>query len=110
MVPFKRYYNLPLDTNLIIDDGFGIREFRITQISGRLYRFEIIPLRDVSEYSFEFIVRKNGRMIYRSGATAESVDEYEFTGRGIYTVSCVLTHASGEKEIDALAPLRIRRK
>lgn len=107
MGPMKRYYNLPDDANVIIDTGFAIKAFTTTQVNGSFYRFEVSPLHDVSEYTYTFVVRKNARIIYKSAATTENFYDYEFPGKGTYTVSCVLSRATGHREVSAPNPVEI---
>lgn len=107
MGPFKRYYHLPPDANVIFDDGFGVKAFTATQVNDLFYRFEVMPLHDVSEYAYEFVVRENGGIIYKSAVTTDNFDYYEFPGQGVYTVSCVLSQVAGQREIYATEPVEI---
>jgi hypothetical protein len=110
MGPFKRYYHLPVDTNVIFDDGFTVKTFTITQVEGSKYLFKVLPLYD-ERYLYTFKVRKKDKLIYTSPSSIDNFIYFEFPGKGIYTVSCVLTLPSlGTKEIYAEETVRIRRE
>jgi hypothetical protein len=96
---FKRYHHLPPDANIIFDDGFALKNFTVTQLNDLNYKFEVSPLYGVSNYTYEFVVRKDGNIIYTSTAKTENFDYYEFPGKGTYTISCILTNETGRREI-----------
>jgi hypothetical protein len=109
MTGLKRHYHLPADANVIIDDGFAIKSFSATQVNDVLYRFEITPLYDISDYTYTFYVQHNGITIYKSTKKTENFDTYEFPGPGTYTVSCILSNESNEqKEVDAFEGVEIK--
>ena len=109
---FKRYHHLPPDANIIFDDGFALIDFVVTRQYGLNYKFEVTPLYDISTYTYEFVVRKDGNIIYTSVAKAENFDHYEFPGKGAYTISCILTSTAGRREVYSsyyqFAPLEIK--
>lgn len=112
MQVFKRYHHLPTDANIIFDNGFALKDFTVTQIDGLNYQFEVSPLYDVSKYTYKFVVRKNGSIIYKSVVKTDNFDYYGFPGKGTYTISCVLTNATGEREVHSsyyqYSPLEIK--
>jgi hypothetical protein len=111
MIGLKRHYHLSQDAKVIIDDGFAVKSFSVTQVKDISYRFEIIPLYDVSEYTYIFYVRQNDIVIYKSVEKTDNFDYYEFPGTGTYTVTCMLSHkTNGQKEVSAFEPVEIKTK
>jgi hypothetical protein len=110
MVPFKRYYHLPLDTKVIFDDGFTLKAFTITHVEGLQYQLKAIPLYD-ERYLYTFHIRQKDELIYTSPTSADNFIYYDFPGEGTYVVSCILQLPSGhQKEVYADEPVEINRK
>jgi len=108
MGPLKGYYHLPEDANVVIDDGFGFKAFNLIQENITVYRFEVIPLKDVLDYTYTFYVRQNKEVVYVSDKRNENFDSYHFQNTGTYNVSCILSHKTfGKKEIYASEPIII---
>ncbi len=103
----KRYYHLPIDAKVITNSIFAVKDFTATPISGNNYRFEIIPLHG-DQFTYTFFVRKDGESIYESEPKSVNFDYYEFTDSGSYTVTCVLSLPSGQKEIYAFNSVEIK--
>ena len=111
MAAFKRYHHLPNDAKVIIDDVFAVKSFSAKQVNGTFYRFEVIPLYNVSQYTYTFFVRQNGIAIYKSVEKTDNFDNYEFPDAGTYTITCMLSHkTNGQKEVAAFEPVIIKAK
>ncbi len=111
MPALKRHYHLPQDAKVIIDNGFAIKSFSATKVEGVRYRLEVVPLYDVSEYTYKFYVRQNGVVVYESVEKTDNYDNYEFPGPGTYTVTCLLSHkTNGQKEVSAFEPVEVNTK
>lgn len=105
--PFKRYYHLPVDTEVIFDDGFTVTTFTTTQVDGQKYLFKVFPLYD-QRYVYTFFVKQEDNLIYTAPSTADNFVYYEFPGKGMYTVGCILQLPSGfSKEVYAPEPVEI---
>ncbi len=107
MAPLKSYYDLPPDAQVVIDTPYAIKTFAVTQVSGLEYHFEITPLDPVSEYTYQFIVRKNNSMIYHTVRMNNNFVDYKFPGPGEYTVSCNLIQNGLKREVRAPQPVEI---
>lgn len=105
--PFKRYYHLPVDTEVIFDDGFTVTMFTTTQVDGQKYLFTVFPLYD-ERYIYTFFVKQENELIFMAPSTADNFVYYEFPGKGTYTVGCTLMLPSGySKEVYAPEPVEI---
>ena len=100
MAPLKRYYDLPDNAKVIIDDGFAIKEFNVVQdkTTNLNYTFEVIPLNSVSEYSYVFSVLKNGNVVYKSEVGNDNDENYQFQEPGTYSITCTLTNKNLEQK------------
>ena len=99
MQPFKEYHNLPLTTNVVFDDGFGVKNLKAEQVDGLLYKLEITPLNDISDYTYTFIVESIDGVIYQSNILNENYNYFKFPGSGIYSINCLLQNDYGEKYV-----------
>lgn len=98
MGPMLRYYDLPNDTKVVFDDGYAVKAITATQVSGRLYKFEVFPLYDKSYYRYTFYVKKDKKTVFKSPDLDDTVYYYEFSYEGDYTISCVLSRNGSKKE------------
>jgi len=109
MIALRRHYDLPKDVNLIIDNGFAVKSFSVTQVKDALYRIEVTPLYDISEYTYTFYVQQNNITIYESDEKADNFDNYEFPTSGTYTISCTLSNETNiKKSVSAFEPVEIK--
>ncbi len=96
MNPLKRYYGLPQEANIIIDDGFLVKNFEANKLSERRYSFVVSQLKEIPKISYTFSILKNGIQVYKTNELSAGYFEYDFVSDGKYSVICNLKNKENQ--------------